>query len=410
MKVLWLSHFVPWPPRGGALQRSYNLLRCAATAHDVRVVALNQGAWLAPTEIADASAALSEFCSSVTVFPIPSQTSRSHWVAMVAAGLLRTTPYDVNWLRSRRMFAHVQKIARLRDIDLIHVDTLGLMPYADLFPGTPRVLNHHNVESQMMERRAELETTWLRRTYLAFEARRLARFERRACPTVEANLVVSELDGERLRLAVGDVPIAVVENGVDTSFFSPGGSSAPKTILFVGGMEWYPNREAVRVLVDEIWPRLTASDPDWRLTVVGRHPSPELLAAARDPRVTVAGFVEDVRPYLASAQICVYPIRDGGGTRLKVLDAFAMGKPLVATRLTVEGIEAVDGVHYVSAETAEEFVNAIRRLAAHEEESGDLGREARALVDKRYGWEQIGQRLLAAYESAAADRRSGARA
>ena len=409
MKILWLSHFVPWPPRGGALQRSHNLLRRAASAHEVSVVALNQSALLAPAEIGGASAALAEFCSSLSVFPIPSEASRASWLGMVAGGLLRTTPYDVNWLRSREMMAHVREIARRGDVDLIHVDTLGLLPYAELFPGVPRVLNHHNVESQMMERRASLEKAPLRRRYLQLEAHKLARFERRACPDVENNLVVSDLDGERLRLAVGDVPIAVVENGVDIDFFSPGGETVAKTILFVGGMDWYPNREAVRILVDEIWPRLVASDPDWRLTVVGRQPSPELLAAARDPRVCAAGFVDDVRPYLAAAEMCVYPIRDGGGTRLKVLDAFAMAKPLVATRLAVEGIEAVEEVHYLPAETADEFAARIRALAAQVESRRMLGRAARALVERRYGWEQIGDRLLGAYESAAAARRAGIR-
>ena len=126
-----------------------------------------------------------------------------------------------------------------------------------------------------------------------------------------------------------------------------------------------------------MWPRLVASDPDWCLTVVGRQPSPELLAAARDPRVTAAGFVDDVRPHLAAAQVCVYPIRDGGGTRLKVLDAFSMGKPLVATRLAVEGIEAVDGVHYLSAETAEEFVD-----GDAEHQGGDSRKAAAQVVAK----------------------------
>jgi glycosyltransferase involved in cell wall biosynthesis len=409
VKVLWLSHFVPWPPRGGALQRSHNLLRRAASAHEVSVIALNQSALLAPSEIPAASAALSEFCASLAVFPIPSEASRARWLGMVGGGLLRTTPYDVNWLRSRQMTSCVREIARRGDVDLVHVDTLGLMPYAELFSGVPLVLNHHNVESQMMARRASLEQAPIRRRYLQFEAHRLAGFERRACPVVESNLVVSELDGERLRRAVGGVPIAVVENGVDIEFFSPGGVPVPKTILFVGGMDWYPNREAVRILVDEIWPRLAAADPGWRLTVVGRNPSPELLAAARDPRVTAAGFVDDVRPYLSAAEMCVYPIRDGGGTRLKVLDAFAMGKPLIATRLAVEGIEAVEEVHYLPAETADEFATRIRALAAQVESRRLLGREARALVERRYGWEQIGDRMLAAYDSAAAARRAGLR-
>ena len=152
-----------------------------------------------------------------------------------------------------------------------------------------------------MERRASLEKAQLRRRYLQLEARKLARFERRACPEVESNLVVSDLDGERLRLAVGDVPIAVVENGVDIDFFSPAGDTVPKTILFVGGMDWYPNREAVRILVDEIWPRLIASDSDWRLTVVGRQPFAR--AARRGARpARDRGWLRRRRPSLSRSR------------------------------------------------------------------------------------------------------------
>jgi glycosyltransferase involved in cell wall biosynthesis len=175
--------------------------------------------------------------------------------------------------------------------------------------------------------------------------------------------------------------------------------------VFVGGMDLYANRSAVQLLVGEIWPRL-ASDPSWRLIIVGRNPIPELLEAARDPRVSAPGFVNDVRPYVAAAGIYVCPIRDGGGTRLKVLDALAMGKALIATRLAVEGIEVEDGVHYLSAETVDDFVAQIRRVAAQSDLRKALGREGRAFVEARYGWESIGKRLLDAYEFASARRRS----
>jgi glycosyltransferase involved in cell wall biosynthesis len=165
-------------------------------------------------------------------------------------------------------------------------------------------------------------------------------------------------------------------------------------------MHWYPNRDAVRILLDDIWPRLNADGRERRLTVVGQNPIPPLLRAARGGRVAAPGFVDDVRPYLDRATVFVCPIRDGGGTRLKVLDALAMSRPLVATGLTVEGLGLEDGRHYLRAETADQFVAAIRRVERDEDLRRRLATEGRRLVESRFAWGIAGERLRAAYVAA----------
>lgn len=407
MRVLWLSHFVPWPPHGGALQRSHHLLRQAGAAHQVHLLCLNQRAILSErTQVERALAVLGAWCSEVEVYPIPADRSRARWSWMAASGLLRRTPYDVNWLRSPGLARRAAELAHRGGFDLVHVDTLGLAPHAKAFRRIPRVLNHHNVESQMMARRAEKTGSGLRRRYLRFEARRLERYERRICPAVDLNLVVSELDGERLRQVAPAARTAVVENGVNVEYFRPSDRpEEPRHLVFAGGMDWYPNREAVRFLVREIWPRLSADGPDWRLTVVGRHPPEELLAAARsDPRVAAPGFVEDARLPIWRAGIYVCPIRDGGGTRLKILDALAMGKALVGTALSVEGIELRAGEHYLRAEEPGEFADRIRELAGDDGLRRRLGAAGRELVERRYAWPVVGRKLLGAWEDAAGSR------
>ncbi len=404
MRLLWLSHLVPWPPRGGVLQRSYHLLREAAARHEVQLLALNQRAVLpTPDDVEAARAELRTFCASVEVHPIPADASRWRWASMVARGLLRSTPYDVNWLRSRAFADRARALAAGGDFDLVHVDTLGLHPYAAAFRGVPIALNHHNVESHMMARRAATAGRSPLRGVFALEARKLARLEARACPAAAANLVVSSLDGDRLRAAVGDVALAVVPNGVDLDFFRPPASAAPpaRRLIFAGGMSWYPNREAVRFLVAEIWPALAAADPGWDLEVVGADPAPELLAAAeRDRRISAPGFVDDVRPHLHRAAVYVCPIRDGGGTRLKVLDALAAGRPLVATRLAVEGLELAEEAHYLAAETPAEFVRQIRRLGDDPGTAAALAARGRAFVAERFAWPVVGRQLEAAYAEA----------
>ena len=156
----------------------------------------------------------------------------------------------------------------------------------------------------------------------------------------------------------------MIPNGVDIEYFQPRiriGTSR-EGLIFAGAMDWYPNREAVRFFLKEIWPKLREEKLERTVTFLGRNPPRELLEAAKNPAIRAPGFVDDVRPYLDDAGIYICPIRDGGGTRLKILDALSMGKPLVATGMAVEGLDLVEEVHYLKADTATEFLAQINRL------------------------------------------------
>jgi glycosyltransferase involved in cell wall biosynthesis len=390
------------------VQRSHHLLRQVAAHHELHLLALNQRVQLPTDEaLAGAVEALRGWCASVQAFANPSDRSRLNRALTAARAYFRSDPYDVVWLESRALRRAVGRLRQER-WDLIHVDTLGLVPYAWRIAGAAVVLNHHNVESHMMRRRAAREPGLLRRHYFARQGVRLARMERAECPRVRVNLVVSDLDAERLRSVAGRVATCVVPNGVDAEFFRPAPADAQEIgrLVFAGGMDWYPNREAVRFLVQEIWPRVSNRCTGRRLTILGRDPPPELVQLARrDARVAAPGFVEDVRPYLQGSSAYVCPIRDGGGTRLKILDALASGLPVVATELAVEGLGLVAGEHYVRAETAGDFVAGIERLEKEPELGRRLAAAGRLFVETRYSWERIGRQLLAAYDEAAAARR-----
>jgi glycosyltransferase involved in cell wall biosynthesis len=173
----------------------------------------------------------------------------------------------------------------------------------------------------------------------------------------------------------------------------------------MGLLNCFPNRDAVSYFLTDVWPALVADDPRRRITIVGREPPPELFAlAAGDTRVSILGNVPDVRPHLDAASIFVCPLRVGGGTRLKVLDALATGKALVATTLSVEGLDLADGEHYLRADTPAEFVAQIRRLEADAAVRRRLAQAGRQRVIERYGWERIGEKLGRAYELVATER------
>jgi len=402
MRVLWLSHFVPWPPTGmGMLQRSHNLLREVAGREEVHLLALNDKHLLSGEALAEAGRQLRQLCAASELVPRDGLGARSDRLLAYARSLASGASYDVEWSRSRALDQRLRELAKGPAFDLVHLDTIGLAPHARHFPGAALVLTHHNVESAMMRRRADLEPQRWRRLLFEREARKLDRLERDACGRAHVNVVVSSIDAERLREVAGAVVTQLVPNGVDIGFFAPRREPGHGDggLVFAGPMDWYPNRDAMLFFVREIWPALLRDRPERRAAILGRGAPAELLAA-RDARLQVPGFVDDVRPWIDEASIYVCPIRDGGGTRLKVLDALAMAKPVVAAAVAVEGLDLEPERHYLAAESAPEYVHQVGRLERDAALRRRLAQEGRRLVEQRYSWPAIGKALDAAYRAA----------
>lgn len=403
MKIGWISHFFPYPPAGGALQRSYHLLRETASRHEVDLVALRKDRDRpSPDAVESDYAPPSAFCRSVEVFPIPAEVAPLGRQRVLLSGFWDSDPYDDRWLASPELEAHLASAAPSAAWDLMHLDTIGLAQYGECVPAVPRIMNHHNVESHMMARRAEQADGLFEGWYMRREAEKLARWEREWCGAYRENLVVSELDGRRLEDTVPGVSWRVVPNGVDTDYFRPGEPEdrGREGLIFVGRMSWYPNRDAVEWLLEDIWPALAADDPTRSLTLVGSSPPPD-VERYPESEIRATGFVPDVRPYMNRAAIYVCPIRTGGGTRLKIVDAMAMGMPLVATGMSVEGLDLEEGRHYLRAESPREFVEAVAKLEEDDRLRGTLAAEARAEAVERFSWSRIGHTLEAVYREAA---------
>ena len=406
MRVLWLSHFVPWPATGlGMLQRSHALLREASRRFEIHLVALNHAGLLESDRVEEARSELSGFCAAVDVFARRGGESQPVRTARLLRSAVGSTPYDVQWMACPPLSAFLEEL-RPRP-DLVHVDTIGLAAHAERLGEVPQVLNHHNVESALLRRRASRERGWPARRFLAREAAKLERLERRVAPRARVNLVVSPLDGERLAAVAPGARQRVVANGVDTRYFAAQPSDGSAGLIFAGGMDWYPNRDAALFFVREIWPLLRRRLPGLSATFVGRSPPEELVEASRRGPLRAPGFVYDVRPFVRDAAIYVCPIRDGGGTRLKVLDALAMERPLVATALAVEGLGLREEREYLRAESAEEFVSQITRLVGQPALRAALARAGRRAVCSRFDWPVVGESLAAAYHEALDQPREG---
>ncbi len=384
-------------------QRSYNLLRELSRAHDVIFLAFNQKAHLSDDGLFEAQAELSKFCHIQKVLPIPCDQHRFGKVVLAIRSLLTMLPYTINWLKSDDFRREVEGAVRQHKPDLVHFDTISLAPYITCVQGVPTSLNHHNIESDMLLRRARNERSIAMKLYYWQEGKRLRQSERAWGGRSDVHLVCSAIDAQRLRRIVPGAAIRVIPNGVDLEYFSPSRvDSVPveKSLIFAGRLNWYPNILAIRFLLDEVWPMLTSADPAISLVLVGKSPPRDLeMHFSASKRVKFTGFVPDVRPYLKSATVYVCPVFDGGGTKLKILDAMAMGCAIVAHPIACEGIEVQDGVHVLFASTAKEFVEKVMSLLGQSALRQQLGGAARRLVELKYSFTGIGKELSDCYQA-----------
>ncbi len=401
-RLLWLSHFAPYPATGhGALQRSHHLLAQAARRYETHLVALAPaGSFPSDAARHDAEQALRQIAASAHVFALPSGFARARTAVRLARAVVARRTYWEHLFEHSGAAAHIGALLGRTPIDVAHIDTVFLRGYVPVLGTTPFVLNHHNIESHLLDRRAE-RTRGPVRSFLRRQARATTEIERELGVRAACNLVVSDLDGDRLRDIAPDARVDTIPNGVDVTFFAPDttGPVRPRSLVWAGGMDWFPNADAIEWFATSLWPALAADDPERTAVIIGRNPPARATSlAAADPRVEVLGFVDDVRPHVRRAATYICPIRVGGGTRLKVLDALALGRPLVATRIGVEGLGLVDGVHYLEANDVAETVAQVRRVETDPQLATRLAEAGRAFVVANYSWDGIGERLGRVYD------------
>jgi sugar transferase (PEP-CTERM/EpsH1 system associated) len=400
MKILFISHFVPYPPRGGALQRNYNLLREISKDHEVHLITLSQKALL-PTasKLNESMDVVNKFCKSIKVFKIPTDRRRILWYLLLFVNLFSLSPYSVWRFRCGGMIREIQKQLRNKHFDLIHFDTIGLAQYARFAPGIPKVLNHHNVESVLILRRATNEKNLLVKLYLYLQGWKLKRYEKKVISDFDMNITVSELDKNVLQKLDREAKVTVVSNGVDVDYFRPLDVPAEDdNIVFVASMDWYPNADAAIYFAQEIWPLLKEKLPHIQMNLVGGHPPRQAVELSRKERSFKAhGFADDIRPYMAKAAAYVVPIRIGGGTRLKILDAMAMGKAIVSTSIGSEGLEVTAGENILIADTPQEFVDKIAQIIEEPHLRKHLEENARETAVNLYSWVKIKPKLEGVY-------------
>ena len=404
--LLAVTSQTPWPLDSGGHLRTYHLLRTLATRFDVRLVTSSRA--LDGTE----REALERAGVQPRVVAVPPRTAVTETLKVVIAAAKRE-PY-VMFARHRRhaIARALREESRRQRPDVVYLDHLDSLAYARIQPDVPLVVDMHNVYSSLAARSAAEATDAIRRRYLKREAALIARMEERAVQLADTILAVSD-DDARYFSERGAKRVVVVPNGVDCDAYDRLGDAArtgPPTILYVGSLAWPPNASAARFLADDVLPAVRRHVPDVCLTIVGKDPARELLALAqRDSHVHIAGHVPDVARYFREAHVLAVPLEAGGGTRLKILEAFAAGLPVVGTPVGCEGIVANDGTHFIVAERSE-FAAAITRLLLDPDHGRRLAERARHLARARYDWSVVGTLACDAIAGAARQSRPSAHA
>ena len=399
-RLLFLTSRLPWPPREGHQLRSWHVLSALAEQHEVTLLSFRRADDAAP------EGEWTRMLAGLETFPIPAEASPVAFAGALARGVATGRPFVAAKYASAALQRRLAVLAE--DADLVHFDMLPLMANAHVVPeGIPVTLNAHNVEHRLLAQRARQVPGALARAFLHGQLPKLEAFEAAACRRADLVLACSATDAAELRALAPSAEIHVVPNGVDLATNRPEAAPPGAEIAFVGQMGWFPNRDGVEWFLDEIFPRVLARRPDARFVLVGKPGDLEVPAAVAS-QVRVAGFVPDVRPLLHAAAVYVVPLRAGSGTRLKVLEAMALGKAIVTTTVGSEGIDLSDGDSARFADDAGSFADAVVDLLDDPDTAARLGAAARAVAERHYGWDAIGRDLRDLYAGALAHHSSAA--
>jgi len=385
MRILWVKVGGLWPLNAGGRLRSFHILRELSQRHVVTLLTTH-----AP---GDDPAGLAAQLPESEVLSLPHAAPKqghARFVAALVRSWLSALPVDLWRWRVPALQAEVEGRLASGRVDLCVADFLTGAVAVPLAGPVPAVLFEHNVEHVIWRRLARVERRPWRRALLEVEWRKMRRFEARACAAARLTLAISEADRAVLSALAPQASVRAIPTGVDVQYFHPNGTKeAPAELVFTGSMDWYPNEDAILHFIETVLPRVRAEVPAATLTVVGRNPAPRLHAAAARAGVRVTGTVDDVRPFVDAAAVYVAPLRVGGGTRLKIFEALAMGKAVVSTTIGAEGLPLQPGEHVVLADDPPEFTRAVVSLLRDPERRRAMGTAARRFVLERYSWARV---------------------
>jgi len=403
MKVLILSGRLLYPANTGARIRSSRLFERLAQIHDVTIACFKTA-----SEGPDQLRLMRACCSRLETIEWTEHPkfSPGFW-GELALNLFSRYPFTVDKYVDARMRQRLSDLLATGEYDVLVCDFVQPTRNALDLPFGPKILFQHNVEAVLRERHYQHTRNPLAKAYLYWEWIRLRRFEGYAARQFDHCVMVSPQDCHTMADLYGVTHTSAIPTGVDIEYFQPREPEADgHHIVFTGSMDWLPNVDAIEFFVSDVFP-LIERELDVTFWVVGRDPSRAVRRLAEaNPQVKVTGTVEDVRPYIDRAQVYVVPLRIGGGTRIKIFEAMAMGKPIVSTAVGAEGLPVSHGTDIVLADDAASFARETIALLRDASARQRIGRAARRLVVEHYTWDAAARRFSDICEEVVSKERS----
>ena len=391
MKILFLSPTVPFPLTDGGRIRVFNLLKQIAVKNEVTLLALET-----QTTDADGVAELRQLGIQVHLVPNAPTLPRVSFGTLVKAFLKRqpitVARYDIPAYRQK-----FRELIAIQTFDLVHYEMFHIAQF-HTETHLPGVLSQQNVDSAIWRRLCSETANPLYK--FAYWTQQLAfqRYERVLSPKFDAVTCTSDIDAAVFQQHCTENAIEIIPNGVDITHYRPDFTTeAPAHLIYIGSMDWYPNEDAVAFFADEVLPRIQEKVPDVAFSIVGGNPSARVQKLAERDGIIVTGRVPEIKPYFAEATVFVVPLRIGSGTRLKILEALAMGKAIVSTTVGAEGLDLKDGAEIFIADEPTAFADAVTRLLTDAQLRRRIGENGRSRVEQDYDWRSIGEKLHALY-------------
>ena len=388
MNILVIDEQFPYPLTNGKSIRTFNLLRFLAGKHSISYLAYGTSDSEAVRKIEQ----LGIKCFPVGPADLPKNGLRFYF--RLFRNLFSLLPYVVTSHYTSRFQNRLDQLTSSMHFDLIICEWTPYAIYLKRLNHSKSIIVAHNIETDIWQRYEENETNFLKRAYISVQKFKMNRYEQKCFQWANGATAVTNNDARQILTCHVDYPVQVVSNGVDLDYFHPNSEKVTQSqLVFTGSMDWRPNQDAVQYFIKNIFPRAREKCPDLKFTVVGRDPPKEIWNLDKITGVTIAGTVDDIRPYIAQAALYIVPLRIGGGSRLKILEAMAMEKPVLSTSIGAEGLDVRSGKDIFIADSPQIFAEKIITCLANKELLARVARQGRKLVMKKYGWEACGKDL-----------------
>ena len=389
MNILYVCHRFPFPPKRGGKIRPFNMIRHLQQNHRVTVCSLARSA-----AEGEEGRGIAPHCTHFEM----AQVSNPVQALRMVARLPLTTPSSMGFFWSPELKQKIDALLAREKFDLIFVHCSSVAQYVEDVQGIPKILDFGDMDSQKWLEYVHYKPFPLSLGY-ALEGRKMERAEKRLARKFDLCTATTRAEWQTLEDSQTGAATDWFPNGVDADFFKPDGEGYDAdTLSFIGRMDYYPNQEAMFRFCAEVWPRLREKRAQMKLLIVGADPIPAVKKLGELPGVTVTGSVPDVRPFVLRSAAMVAPLKIARGTQNKILEAMAMGVPVVSSRTAAGGVDAVAGEHLLVADTADEYVAAILRICDDAGERARLAEQGRARMLSHHAWPESMRRLDAIIE------------